>query len=69
METKGGSIKSTSINGVKLYSISGQRNPAAWLAPKKLKALRKDKGSLSSTSLSKNFNLGELLHANASNDY
>ncbi|KAJ6805235.1 nucleolar protein 10 [Iris pallida] len=42
METKGGSIKSTSINGVKLYSISGNRNPAAWLPPKKLRALRKD---------------------------
>lgn len=43
MESKGGSIKSTSINGVKLYSLSGHRNPAAWLAPKKQKALRKDK--------------------------
>ncbi|KAK1273208.1 hypothetical protein QJS04_geneDACA022269 [Acorus gramineus] len=38
-----GSLKSTSINGVKLYSVSGQRSLPSWLPPKKLKALRKDK--------------------------
>lgn len=41
----GGNLKSTSINGVKMYSVTGQhRSLATWLAPKKLKALRKDKG-------------------------
>lgn len=44
MANQGGSIKSTSINGVKLYNISGQRSLATWLAPKKLKSLRKNKG-------------------------
>ncbi|CAL9782433.1 unnamed protein product [Musa acuminata subsp. burmannicoides] len=39
----GGNIRSTSINGVKLYSLSGQRSVATWLPPKKLRALRKDK--------------------------
>lgn len=43
MANQGGSIKSTSINGVKLYNISGQRSLATWLAPKKLKSLRKNK--------------------------
>lgn len=43
---KGGSIKSTSISDVKIYSLSGQQNPATWLPPKKLKSLRKDKGYL-----------------------
>ncbi|XP_064989782.1 uncharacterized protein LOC135627586 [Musa acuminata AAA Group] len=39
----GGNIRSTSINGVKLYSLSSQRSVATWLPPKKLRALRKDK--------------------------
>ncbi|PKU84456.1 nucleolar protein 10 [Dendrobium catenatum] len=41
--TNVGSIKSTSLNGVKIYSVSGQRSLPSWLPPKKLKALRKDK--------------------------
>ncbi|KAK9106221.1 hypothetical protein Scep_023065 [Stephania cephalantha] len=39
---QGGSLKSTSINGVKMYSVSGQRSVATWLPPKKMRALRKD---------------------------
>ncbi|KAF3332315.1 nucleolar protein 10 [Carex littledalei] len=46
MATKGGSIKSTSINGVKLYTLSGQRSTASLLDPKKKRALRKDKDYL-----------------------
>ncbi|KAF9591603.1 hypothetical protein IFM89_004832 [Coptis chinensis] len=42
MASQGGNLKSTSINGVKLYSVTGQRSTATWLAPKKLRALRKD---------------------------
>ncbi|CAI0625382.1 unnamed protein product [Linum tenue] len=41
MATQGGNLKSTSINGVKVYSIS-QRNLPTWLNPKKKRALRKD---------------------------
>ncbi|KAI3443172.1 WD_REPEATS_REGION domain-containing protein [Psidium guajava] len=44
MAYQGGNLKSTSINGVKLYSVSSQqRSLATWLPPKKLRALRKDK--------------------------
>ncbi|KAF7146569.1 hypothetical protein RHSIM_Rhsim04G0111000 [Rhododendron simsii] len=44
MSTQGGNLKSTAINGVKMYTVSGQhRSLATWLAPKKLRALRKDK--------------------------
>ncbi|KAG6486531.1 hypothetical protein ZIOFF_055107 [Zingiber officinale] len=48
MATKGGAggIKSTSINGVKLYCLSGHRSEASWLPPKKLRALRKDQDYL-----------------------
>jgi hypothetical protein len=46
MATKGGNINSTSINGVKLYTLSGQRSTATLLDPKKKRALRKDKGLL-----------------------
>ncbi|KAK9740728.1 hypothetical protein RND81_03G056000 [Saponaria officinalis] len=43
MANNGGTLKSSSMNGVKLYSITGQhRNPASWLNPKKQRALRKD---------------------------
>ncbi|XP_017247710.1 uncharacterized protein LOC108218998 isoform X2 [Daucus carota subsp. sativus] len=43
----GGSLKSTSINGVKMYSVTSQnRSLATWLNPKKLKSLRKDKDYL-----------------------
>lgn len=42
MAYEGGNLKSTSINGVKMYSVSGQRSVPAWLPPKKLRALRKD---------------------------
>ncbi|KNA06837.1 hypothetical protein SOVF_177380 [Spinacia oleracea] len=44
MAYHGGTLKSTSINGVKVYSLTGhQRSLAAWLNPKKQRALRKDK--------------------------
>ncbi|XP_059667403.1 uncharacterized protein LOC132312873 [Cornus florida] len=44
MAYQGGNLKSTSINGVKMYTVSGQhRSLATWLPPKKLRALRKDK--------------------------
>lgn len=44
MSSQGGNLKSTAINGVKMYTITGQhRSLATWLAPKKLRALRKDK--------------------------
>ncbi|KAK9091762.1 hypothetical protein Sjap_024939 [Stephania japonica] len=39
---QGGGLKATSINGVKMYSVSGQRSVATWLPPKKMRALRKD---------------------------
>lgn len=36
-------MKSTAINGVKMYTVAGQhRSVATWLPPKKLRALRKD---------------------------
>jgi hypothetical protein len=40
-----GSLKSTSINGVKLYSLTGGRYVAPWVVAKKKRALRKDKGT------------------------
>ncbi|KAF5201558.1 Nucleolar protein [Thalictrum thalictroides] len=43
MANQGGTLKSTSINGVKMYSVSGSRSVATWLAPKKQRELRKDK--------------------------
>ncbi|PIA33377.1 hypothetical protein AQUCO_04100065v1 [Aquilegia coerulea] len=43
MENRGGTLKSTSINGVKMYSVSGSRSVATWLPPKKQRELRKDK--------------------------
>ncbi|XP_022158780.1 nucleolar protein 10 [Momordica charantia] len=44
MAYEGGNLKSTSINGVKLYTVaSQQRSLATWLDPKKMRALRKDK--------------------------
>ncbi|XP_043695384.1 nucleolar protein 10 isoform X2 [Telopea speciosissima] len=43
MAYEGGNLKSTSINGVKMYSVSGQRSVPTWIPPKKLRALRKDK--------------------------
>ncbi|KAL2895876.1 Nucleolar protein 10 [Bienertia sinuspersici] len=44
MAYHGGTLKSTSINGVKMYSLTGQqRSLATWLNPKKQRALRKDK--------------------------
>ncbi|KAL1564819.1 nucleolar protein 10-like [Salvia divinorum] len=43
MAFEGGNLKSSSINGVKMYSVSGQnRSLATWLPPKKLRALRKN---------------------------
>ncbi|KAK9740726.1 hypothetical protein RND81_03G055800 [Saponaria officinalis] len=45
MANNAGTLKSSSMNGVKLYSITGQhRSPASWLNPKKQRALRKDLG-------------------------
>ncbi|KAJ1257761.1 hypothetical protein BS78_10G021000 [Paspalum vaginatum] len=38
-----GTLKSTSINGVKLYSLTGNRYVAPWVLAKKKRALRKDK--------------------------
>ncbi|KAL9996885.1 putative transcription factor WD40-like family [Helianthus debilis subsp. tardiflorus] len=44
MAYQGGNLKSTSINGVKMYTVAAQhRSLATWLPPKKLRALRKDK--------------------------
>ncbi|CAL5036445.1 unnamed protein product [Urochloa decumbens] len=38
-----GTLKSTSINGVKLYSLTGNRYVAPWVVAKKKRSLRKDK--------------------------
>ncbi|KAL9273138.1 Nucleolar protein 10-like protein [Drosera capensis] len=44
MTYAGGTLKSTSINGVKTYSVTGQhRSLASWVDPKKRRALRKDR--------------------------
>ncbi|KAJ0865366.1 putative transcription factor WD40-like family [Helianthus annuus] len=44
MAYQGGNLKSTSINGVKMYTVAAQhRSLATWLPLKKLRALRKDK--------------------------
>ncbi|KAH6789030.1 embryo sac development arrest 7 [Perilla frutescens var. frutescens] len=43
MAYEGGNLKSSSINGVKMYSVTAQnRSTATWLPPKKLRALRKN---------------------------
>ncbi|CAN6898427.1 unnamed protein product [Brassica oleracea] len=42
MATYGDRLKSTSINGVKLYHVSSAPNVATWLNPKKQRALRKN---------------------------
>ncbi|KAI3460683.1 hypothetical protein Pfo_017346 [Paulownia fortunei] len=43
MAYQGGNLKSTSINGVKMYTVTGHhRSLATWLPPKKLRALRKN---------------------------
>lgn len=47
MAAQGGSLKATSINGVKMYTVSSQqRSLATWLPPKKQRALRKDRSML-----------------------
>jgi len=47
MATKGSGLKSTSINGVKIYMVSSQqRNPASWVGSKKQRPSRKDKSTL-----------------------
>lgn len=52
MAHQGGDLKSTSINGVKMYSVSSQhRSLATWLPPKKLRALRKDKSMIAAAPL------------------
>ncbi|CAK7340222.1 unnamed protein product [Dovyalis caffra] len=44
MATKGSGLKSTSINGVKMYMVSSQqRNPASWVGFKKQRPPHKDK--------------------------
>ncbi|XP_017976886.1 PREDICTED: uncharacterized protein LOC18598775 isoform X2 [Theobroma cacao] len=44
MANHGGKMKSVSINGVKMYTISSHlRSVAAWLSLKKQRSLRKDK--------------------------
>ncbi|CAA0838719.1 embryo sac development arrest 7 [Striga hermonthica] len=42
MAYQGGNLKSTTINGVKVYTVTASRSNAPWLAPKKLRALRKN---------------------------
>ncbi|XP_075512811.1 uncharacterized protein LOC142548404 [Primulina tabacum] len=43
MAYQGSNLKSTSINGVKMYSVAANnRSVATWLPPKKLRALRKN---------------------------
>ncbi|XP_047316243.1 nucleolar protein 10 [Impatiens glandulifera] len=42
MANHGGNLKGASTNGVKMYSVTGNRSVATWLPPKKLRALRKD---------------------------
>lgn len=43
MAYEGGNLKSSSINGVKLYSVTGQNRPIpSWTSQKKLRALRKN---------------------------
>ncbi|EMS52385.1 Nucleolar protein 10 [Triticum urartu] len=39
-----GTLKSTSINGVKLYSVTGKNYVAPWVLAKKKRSLRKDAG-------------------------
>jgi hypothetical protein len=40
-----GTLKSTSINGVKLYSVTGKNYVAPWVLAKKKRSLRKDAGN------------------------
>ncbi|KAJ4775262.1 Embryo sac development arrest 7 [Rhynchospora pubera] len=54
MATKVGSMKSTSINGVKLYTLSGQHSSADLLDPNKKRALRKNKDYLQRVDLIQN---------------
>ncbi|KAJ3691168.1 hypothetical protein LUZ61_020332 [Rhynchospora tenuis] len=54
MAAKVGSMKSTSINGVKLYTLSGQHSTADLLDPKKKRALRKNKDYLQRVDLIQN---------------
>lgn len=43
MAYEGGNLKSSSINGVKLYSVTGQNRPTpSWTSQKKLRALKKN---------------------------
>lgn len=39
-----GGMKVTDLNGVKVYTVSGQRSFASWINPTKLRSLRKDEG-------------------------
>ncbi|KAI3746316.1 hypothetical protein L6452_08744 [Arctium lappa] len=44
---QGGNLRSTSINGVKMYTVARQHQSlATWLPPKKIRALRKDKNNM-----------------------
>ncbi|KAK4345633.1 hypothetical protein RND71_035809 [Anisodus tanguticus] len=52
MAYQGGNLKSTAINGVKMYTVAGQhRSVATWLPPKKQRALRKDPGYMTRVDL------------------
>lgn len=42
-----GGMKVTAMNGVKVYTVSGQRQFASWIDPSKKRALRKDDGKFS----------------------
>lgn len=44
MAFQGKYLKSTSINGMKMYTLIGEhKSSATWIPPKKIRALRKDK--------------------------
>lgn len=42
-----GTLKATTLNGVKIYSVSGGKTLPEWLSERKKRALRKDEGKRS----------------------
>ncbi|XP_022566903.1 nucleolar protein 10-like isoform X2 [Brassica napus] len=58
MTTYGDKVKSTSINGVKLYHVSCAPNVATWLNPKKQRALRKNPHYMQRVELIQDFKFG-----------
>ncbi|KAL0662866.1 hypothetical protein Bca4012_099703 [Brassica carinata] len=58
MTTYGDRVKSTSINGVKLYHVSCAPNVATWLNPKKQRALRKNPHYMQRVELIQDFKFG-----------